>query len=727
MSGSDAISTPRSEKSGSDRSRSPAHPLSLGAGDARRRLDLALDSMSEAFCLFDADDRLVLYNRRYLEMFPFMKELGDLHGMPFRKMVAFASEEPSVVAEPEGFVELRMQRHNEADGTPHDIALFNGRWARVRERRTPDGGIVSTFTDVTGLKQSETRLSGAIAGLGEGFVLMDADRTIRMTNPAFRQMMSAAGMTDPDEATLDDVVRRAAIAGAFDLADMSADELVASIREAGGPEGGRLELPLADGGCLLVNLQPVADGGTVGIWTDVSEQKQRERALIAAERQLQQQSDALSEFAQLLARQARSDSLTGLPNRFALEEKLDAALQEELSGIWVLFLDCDQFRTINDVAGHATGDGVLREFAHFLRGHIHPEDLLVRLGGDEFAVLITEVDEAEALQIATGLIADTRSHRFTFAARSFTLGLSIGMVTPGPGVSTVSDLLAAADTSCYLAKEAGRGRIHMYRRDAPESDRETLDWAEKIRLALEEDRFALQLQAIGDGEAVVGYEALIRLVDEQGRIRSPANFLPAARRVGLMDRIDEWVCKKAVFYAGILAARPGPQPYISMNFGSRALTDPLFQAFMIAEIDAHPGVGRTLRVEITETDEINDAAALDAFLGRLRTRGIRLYLDDFGSGYNSFDLLKQLSVDGIKIDWTVTHDLLKDPIDEALIRAAVSIADSLGLEFVAEGVEAEPELARLKILGVKLFQGHYFHRAEPAPDVLGIPAHLAEG
>nr|WP_246519840.1 EAL domain-containing protein [Ancylobacter lacus] len=690
----------------------------MSEADAQRGLDVALDSMSDAFALFDAEDRLILHNSRYLDFFPFLRGLGDLQGVPFCEMVTAPNAEWNRTGNPDGYIEERMRRHFAADGEPFDIPLLGGGWARVRERRTPDGGIVSTWTDISQLKAAEQHLLGAIAGIGEGFVLLDDDLHIRLVNDAFREMHAGAGLDRLEGAELGELIHRGTEAGLYDLAGDGHDQIVDRILAAVDQEGGRLEIGLRGGGCVLVNHQRMPEGGVVGIWTDVSSQKQRERELLAARQQLQKQSDALSEFARLLARQARSDSLTGLPNRLALEAKLAAALQEQLSGVWVMFVDIDRFKTINDAAGHGTGDEVLCAVGRFLRSRLHPEDMVARLGGDEFAILITEMDEADVMEIATGLIESTRAAPFAVAGRRFALGLSIGIATPSAELASASSLLAAADTACYLAKEAGRGRVHLYRSDPSGSSHEALGWGERIAAALREDRFALRLQAIVDNVGtVVGYEALIRLVDEHGQVRSPANFLPAARRVGLMDRIDEWVCRRTVDYARQLL-RQGGHHYVSMNFGAGALSDPLFQKRLISLLDANPGVERTLRVEITETDQIADPRVLASFLAHLRRRGIRLYLDDFGSGYNSFDLLKHLRVDGIKIDWTVTHDLLSDPIDEALIRAAVSIAGSLGLELVAEGVEGEPELNRLRALGVRLFQGHYFHQPEDAASTL---------
>jgi diguanylate cyclase (GGDEF)-like protein len=491
------------------------------------------------------------------------------------------------------------------------------------------------------------------------------------------------------------------------------------MQQLGGTGDTRLEVPLRNGGWVLASHRRMNDGSVVGIWTDVTSQKKREAELVAIRAQLERHTDALSEFARLVARQARSDALTGLPNRFALEERLDQLLHDGPNGVCVLYIDVDRFKVVNDTVGHAAGDEVLRGIAQTLKRQLRGDDLLARIGGDEFAVVLAEVEEEEAMRVAERLNTAVHGRSFVAEGRSFSLGLSIGLARAGTNLSSVARLLAAADTACYIAKDAGPGRIQLY--DLGDLNvshaQETLSWAERIQLALEADMFVLHLQAIVSDEGISGYEALIRLVDERGLPRTPASFLPAARRLGYMSRIDEWVCRRTIDYA-VRLAHAGSDRYVSMNFGVRTLTDPAFQRRFLELLHRSPEACRSLAVEITETDEIEDIETLSDFVDALRERGVRLFLDDFGSGYNSFDVLKRLHVDGIKIDWAVTHDLLDDPIDEALVKAAVSIAESLGLELVAEGVERQAELDRLRALGVKLYQGHYFHKPEDAEAAL---------
>lgn len=687
--------------------------------EAQRRLDAALVAMSDAIALFDADDRLVLHNPRFLEFFPFLGQLGDLRGQNFEFMVKVPNAEWAWVDDPQGYIAERLARHRAADGAPFDIPLEGGGWARVRERRTADGGLVCTWTDISELKATERHLRDTIANIGEGFVLLDPDARIQLCNQRFRDMLGLDAKSAASGTPLAEALRGAAEAGLFGAPGANpadfAERLTASL---GGAGEGRVELPLREG-WVLASHRRMLDGSTVGVWVDVTAQKRREAELVAIRDQLERQADALAEFARLVARQARSDTLTGLPNRFALEERLGQALHDGPASLCVLHLDLDRFKVVNDAVGHAAGDEVLRDVAQTLKQQLRGGDMLARLGGDEFGVLLADIEEEEALRIAGRLNAAVQGRSFVAEGHSFGLGFSIGLAGASPALPTAARLLAAADTACYVAKDAGRNRIQLYDPGdlGVSSAQETLSWAERLQLAMESDRFVLYLQGIVGDHGIAGFEALIRLVDERGTLRGPQAFLPAARRLGFMGRIDEWVCRRCIGYAARLA-HSGSARYVSMNLGVRTLVDPAFQGLLLALLEREPGACTRLGVEITETDEIEDFGALTAFLAELKGRGIRLYLDDFGSGYNSFDVLKRLTVDGIKIDWAVTDDLLTDPIDEALVKAAVSISDSLGLELVAEGVERVAELDRLRTLGVSLFQGHHFHQPEEAEAAL---------
>ncbi len=678
----------------------------------------ALDAMADGLALFDAQDRLILHNRKFVEQFPFLEQLGDLHGFTFYALASVPSGEGSRVAEPDSYIAERMRHHSAADGTPFEIKLDNGGTVQVRECRTPDGGTIALWSDVSKIKKAEAKILRAIDGIPDGFLLLDPDDRIFLSNTSLRLIFGSVGVDLGTGARLSDVLRDAQARGLF---AEDVEPIQRMLDEPRLPPEMRAEIALRDGGWMLVSHRRMANGCAVGIWTDITAQKRRESELIAVREQLREQTEALAEFARLVALQARSDILTGLPNRFALEERLETMLSDrEPRTLWVGIIDIDHFKGVNDAVGHGSADDLLRAVATFLRGQLRGDDLLARLGGDEFAMLLTDIDEHDALRIARRLNTAVHGHPFQVGGRTFTLGLSIGLVRANGIQTSVSSLLAAADTACHVAKESGRDRVQLYDLGDPKvnSTRQRMSWAERIQLGLELDRFHMHLQAIvDDRQTVLGYEALIRLIDETGSWCQPGQFLPAAQRLGLMGRIDAWVCRHAIDYAMRLIERRANQ-YVSMNIGAHSLADVGFQRDLMDMLDLNPGVETALRVEVTETEGVEDLGAIAAFLNALRARGVHVYLDDFGNGYNSFESLKRLPVDGIKIDWTVTRDLLRDPIDKALMKAAISIANSLGLELVAEGVEDEVQLAKLRELGATMYQGFLFHRPADAETVL---------
>lgn len=349
--------------------------------------------MGDGFALFDAKDRLVLHNRRFLELFPFLEQLGDLHGFTFFALASVPGGEQHRVAAAEDYVAERVRRHIEANGEPFEVPLENGGWAQVREWRTPDGGTVCSWRDISQLKAAQAKLLEAVDSIAECFVLLDPDDRLLLANSGMNQLFARADIPVTPGQSLSAMFAQAQAKGLFaeevdpvflanclDQLKQSADE--------------RVEIPLRDGSWLLAGHRRMSNGCSVGIWTDVTTQKRRESELIAVREQLRQQSDALADFARLVALQARSDLLTGLPNRFALEERLDQLLRDgEPRNVWIGMIDIDHFKGVNDAVGHTAADELLRDVAHFLRAQLRGDDMLARFGGDEFAIVLTNIDE----------------------------------------------------------------------------------------------------------------------------------------------------------------------------------------------------------------------------------------------------------------------------------------------------------------------------------------------
>ena len=430
------------------------------------------------------------------------------------------------------------------------------------------------------------------------------------------------------------------------------------------------------------------------------------------------------DFSQQLNYQARHDPLTDLPNRRAFEEALAIRVRESLQGrdqAFLMYLDVDHFKMINDVHGHRVGDQFLREFSSLLRSLLRPEDELARLGGDEFAITVHRLDADSAQVLAERLIEAIRAYRFDIDGRQFEAGVSIGIVAIVADQCDPMALMARADTACYAAKDRGRGRCHLYLPNDPYIviAEHTLDCANRVQRAFDENRFEVHLQEIvGRDRQVLGYESLIRMRSETGDLVMPGAFMPAVQRMGWVTRIDQWMLRHVIAVARGWPMSDRHRPYLSLNLSARSIGDETFVNDMLEILDASGVQNRCLRFEITETEQLRISATELRLIDQLHQRGFMVWLDDMGTGYNSFDLLKRIRVDGIKIDQSFTRALIADPVDRALTEALISIGKIMHLEIVAEGVEDEETYQALLTMEADAFQGHRFHKAESASDVL---------
>jgi diguanylate cyclase len=437
-----------------------------------------------------------------------------------------------------------------------------------------------------------------------------------------------------------------------------------------------------------------------------------------------------------LAAQAYRDDLTRLPNRRAFEDHIAERLRAKCPPkLWdfLLFVDLDHFKVVNDTCGHAIGDELLQETARILQSQVRESDFVARLGGDEFGIVLHATSERIATTMADRILTALGKYRFVRGGRSFEIGASIGMTTVEACNGGASAVMIEADTACYAAKNLGRGRFHVFcRDDATIADaRRSMGWLHRIQEVFEKGGFKLFVQKIIDVAGQTrGYEALMRLVEEDGTLCSPETFLPVAKRFGLMARIDRLIFQKVFNLLDgktVLGESIGGK-YVSVNMSAASLADPMFRAWVNGMLLRKPQFASSLWIEITETDEMHWAPAELEFLANIRGMGVRLYLDDFGTGYNSFDVLKRIGVDGIKIDRKVVRDIASDPIDQALVIAAISIVADLGIDLVAEGVEDEATLEFLSHHGIKKFQGYLFHQPEEVAtdrDVAGAAIYRA--
>ena len=425
---------------------------------------------------------------------------------------------------------------------------------------------------------------------------------------------------------------------------------------------------------------------------------------------------------------ASHDLLTGLLNRGEFDRRLQQVLQrsrEEGTRHALLYLDLDQFKLINDACGHPTGDRLLLQIGQLLGGCVRPGDTLARLGGDEFGVLLERCGVHQAQRVAQLICERMEEFRFVHDGRRFRVGASIGLVPLDARWRQADAVMQAADSACYVAKEAGRNRVHLWF-DTDETLRQhqgQMHWARRLEQALDEDRFELHAQRIlpiGRPHGGLHCEVLLRLRDgDDGALVPPGHFLPAAERFQLAARIDRWVVRQ-VFTQLDRATVAGLHPErVAINLSGQSLSDGGFRDYVTDLVREARFDVQVLCFEVTETAAITRPDDAARFMAAMRALGIRIALDDFGAGASSFGYLKTLPVDVLKIDGQFIRELGRDALDLATVRCFRDIAQVVGMTTVAEFVEAPGVLEQLRELGIDFAQGHLLHRPEPFAAVLG--------
>ena len=436
-------------------------------------------------------------------------------------------------------------------------------------------------------------------------------------------------------------------------------------------------------------------------------------------------------LSQQLSWQATHDSLTGLINRRQFEHVVANALhgaKEQGHVHALLYLDLDQFKVINDTCGHGAGDMLLQLLAKLLQSQMRDSDILARLGGDELGVLLPHCPMDHARMVGEQLRQSIRDFRFSWDARSFELGVSIGMVEVNQDSKSLSELLIAADQACYLAKEQGRNRIHVYQEaDVMLAQRHgEMLWISRLKEAFEHQYFrlyAMPIVHLHDGQESHD-EVLLRIRNSKGDLILPGAFIPAAERYDMMISIDRWVIRAVchhiqsirdslpVALAQIENCRRAPALY-SVNLSGMSLADTHLQDYIIEQFVQYAVAPEQICFEITETAVIANLPKAQVFMHKLRALGCRFSLDDFGSGFSSFGYLKALPVDYLKIDGVFVRDIATNTINRAMVKAINEVGHVMGLKTVAEYVEDEATLAIIRELGVDYAQGYAVGNLRP--------------
>jgi diguanylate cyclase (GGDEF)-like protein/PAS domain S-box-containing protein len=432
-------------------------------------------------------------------------------------------------------------------------------------------------------------------------------------------------------------------------------------------------------------------------------------------------------LARQMSHQATHDALTGLINRREFEQRVNEALEHarrEGSRHALCYLDLDQFKVVNDTCGHIAGDELLKQLTVKLRTELREADTLARLGGDEFGVLLEGCSVDNAVEPAEQLRRIVEDFRFAWDDKSFRVGVSIGLVPLTPESGSLSDILSAADSACYVAKDQGRNRVHVFQPDDKEmAERHgQMQWVQRIQHVLENNRFRLYFQPIarmnaGHSAGAHG-EILLRILDDSGELVGPGTFIPSAERYYLMPSIDRWVVEKTFALLGLGRILSKRIHTCCINLSGQSLSDERFLDYIVSEISGTGVDAGMLCFEITETSVIANLSNASRFISTLREMGCQFALDDFGSGLSSFGYLKNLPVDYLKLDGSFVKNMVRDRIDREMVRAINQIGHGMGIETIAEFVEDEPTLLAARDIGIDYVQG--FAVAEPVPVEVGL-------
>ena len=544
----------------------------------------------------------------------------------------------------------------------------------------------------------------ALQSLAEAIIATEKDGRINFMNPAAEQLTgsSAAEATgklledivslvdESDRRRLSDPVHQALTSGA--PVNLSRRALLLS-RNNGAERS------------IEVSASPIRDSnkelvGAVVLLHDVSE---------------------LRGLARQMSYQATHDALTGLVNRHEFERRLEEAIERGHRGDGqhvLCYLDLDHFKVVNDTSGHLAGDSMLREVAKLLRDAVRDSDTVARLGGDEFGTLLIGCPLDKARQIAEDLTRAVGDYRFVWKDRIFNIGVSIGLVEISRESGTLEELLAAADTACYVAKKQGSGRVAVYsaRDEALARHTGEIQWLQRLQGALKENRFHLYHQVIVPAHGEDGgpaLEVLVRLRDETGEELPPSEFMRAAERYRLMGLVDRWVVQTTLAALGRGALPVPAGRSVAINISGQTLDDVQFLEFVVECLDSTGVLPGQVCFEISESAVLANLEHARRFVGVLHGMGCQFALDDFGSGVGSFSSLKNLPLDYLKIDGSFTRNLARDSVNQAMVTAMIKLARTLNFKVIAEQLEDTAALDAARRMGVDYLQGYAVGRPQP--------------
>ena len=660
-------------------------------------LNTALKNMTHGLCMFDRDQRLVVCNARYGEMYGLAAE-DTKPGTTLRSILEARIRAGQSPEDTEDYIRTRLAEIEKRESYYVENVLRDGRIYAVSHRPMSDGGWVATHIDITEQRRAEQELGetrkfldSIIEQIPVSVVVKDAKtRKYLLVNRAFETMLGISRDEMLGHTTFD--IHHAPDARKIDDADAEsvhdADNVTYTEIEVNTPMRGlrmqstrRIVIKSADGEPKYV----------ISVIEDVTERKKAE---------------------QRIAFLAHHDALTGLANRAALIQKIEdaAARHRRLEEAFtVLLLDLDRFKQVNDTLGHPAGDALLIEVATRLKRLLRETDVLARLGGDEFAVIQAgETNQREAAKSLAERIIAALGQPFDIDGGNINIGTSIGIALAADRDTGADELLKMADLALYRAKSAGRNGYCFFASEMSEIASARQEIENDLRRAVQNGEFELHYQPIVDSKTrrISSAEALVRWRHPTKGLVYPDLFIPLAEETGLITQIGEWVLRAACAEAATWPSECKVAVNLSLvQFRKSNLPDVVMRALVDAGLRPE-----RLELEITETALIESAAECLPALRQFKSMGITIVLDDFGTGYSSLSQLAMFPFDKIKIDKSFTQNLTKRSECAAIVSATLTLAQSLDIATTAEGVETVDQYRLLRLAGVTYLQGYLFKR-----------------
>ncbi len=669
--------------------------------------DAALENMAHGLCVFDAQWRVVVRNRRYLELYGLGPEDAQ-PGTPLLELMRQSIDRGMHNAKSAEQFFAEFIRRVTVDRAPMvHRRLTNGRLLAVRHERMENGGWVGTYEDITereraadALKEQHRRFDAALNNMAHGLSMFDTDMHLIVCNKRYVEMFGMSPEVARPGASIREILEHSVALGNYRHTNITGEELY--VRYVESLKAGELVVHrhLADGRIIKITHEPMT-GGWVGVYEDITERHRAEEHI---------------------AHMARHDALTQLPNRVLLLEKMAeglARVDRHAESMAVFYLDLDNFKGVNDTLGHPIGDRLLGIIAERIRTVVREGDTIARLGGYEFAILQCRASAEAAASLARRLV-EVVSEPIDIDGQEINTGVSIGIALAPDDGGAADHLMKCADLALYRAKAEGRGTFRFFEPDMDARIRARRALEVDLRRALVAGEFSLayQPQIHLAGNELTAMEALLRWTSAERGSVPPAEFIPIAEENGLIVPLGEWVlreaCKEAARWPEPIKVAVNLSP---VQFRNRGLVTTVTQALAAARLAPH-----RLELEITEAVLLQDDEMIVTMLHQLRALGVRIAMDDFGTGYSSLSYLRSFPFDKIKIDRSFIKDIERSRDSAVIIKAIASLGQSLGIETTAEGIETAEQLELVRRAGCTKMQGYLASRPVPAAEVAALIA-----